>query len=300
MSKTKVLAFGETVGGSVSIVTRSIEKYLKDDFEFRYIDWHNWTLDQFRREYDWCDVVLTCLSSHALWFRFEPEFCQKIDFKKFLLMTHSTDEHATVRGVYNRLFSYGQACKCDFDMFPSDVTVHFMPNGVDPDNFLYRPRDGTLKTLGWVGRPSCHTKQPEWAKEISKITGIPLDLKGGDPVKPLSHISAWYQTVDLILVTAVPEWTSETGPLPPFEAIVSGIPAIGTPVGNFRDIPGPKFTTVEEAVAIVNDLRENPERMRAIALEQYNYVMSHNVSSVIADYWRKSLKAAHLRSSFQN
>lgn len=81
---------------------------------------------------------------------------------------------------------------------------------------------------------------------------------------------------------------------------MSGIPAIGTPVGNFRDVPGPKFTTVDEAVKLVNELREDPDRMKALALEQYNYVMKNYTFEVLADSWKTGFVKAILRSSFHN
>ena len=298
--KTRVLFFGDTSGGSVELVNKAIEKYLAKDFEFEYLNWHNYDLHEFARLYAWSDVVLTCLSAHNQIIEFVTKSHLTIDFRKCLLVTHDSNEH-TVVSEYNRLFSYAQVCACDKTMFPPDVTVHLMPNGVDPDNFVYRPRDGTLSKMGWVGRIDYSIKQPEWARLISVLSGLPLSIQSAcQPVKPASYMAEWYQTVDLLIVTAVPEWTSETGPLPPFEAIVSGIPAIGTPVGNFRDVPGPKFTTVDQAVKIVKELRENPDRMKVLALEQYKYVMAHNTYAVLADAWRSGINATRMRSSFQN
>jgi glycosyltransferase involved in cell wall biosynthesis len=177
-----------------------------------------------------------------------------------------------------------------------------MSNGVDHNDFTYTPRSGSLNTIGWCGRRCLPSKQVEWAEDISKRTGIPLDNLDASlsETRPKDFMRGWYQNIDLLIVTAIPVWNSETGPLPTFEAIVSGIPAIGTPVGNFRDVPGPKFTTVDEAVTLVNELRQTPDRMKALALEQYNYVMAHYTYEVIAKSWRVGIQDAILRSSFQN
>ena len=182
------------------------------------------------------------------------------------------------------------------------MKVHRMSNGVDQDDFTYTPRSGKLDTLGWCGRRSLKSKQVWWAEDISRRTGIPLDNLDASlsETRPKDFMRGWYQNIDLLIVTSIPVWDSETGPLPTFEAIVSGIPAIGTPVGNFRDVPGPKFNTIEEGVAIINELRQNPERMKALALEQYNYVMKNFTYEVIANSWRIGFNDAIMRSGVQN
>jgi len=297
MVKTKIAVFGEISGGSVYLVNKAIEKYLAEDFEFRYINWHAWSLQDLSEIYEWCDVFFSCLSAHDMILNSTKGLGPE---KPILLITHDPNEHTVVQ-EYSKRFSYAQTCLCDRSLFPKDTIVHLMMNGVDSDNFSYKPRDGTLKQMGWVGRLACEIKQPEWAKLISLVSRVPLVIRdGAQPVKPVSYMREWYQSVDLLIVTAVPEWTSETGPLPPFEAIVSGIPAIGTPVGNFRDVPGPKFTTIDEAVTIVKELCDNPETMKALALEQYRYVLTHNTYAILADSWRAGFNAALTRSSFQN
>ena len=100
------------------------------------------------------------------------------------------------------------------------------------------------------------------------------------------EVREWYHTVDLLLVTS----TLETGPLPAFEAIVSGIPVIGTSVGNFANIPGPKFTSIEEGIKMVNDLKSNPEKMIELAKEQYDYVMKNYTYVSFADKWREAIQ----------
>ena len=103
------------------------------------------------------------------------------------------------------------------------------------------------------------------------------------------EVRKWYSGIDLLLITSIPQAKHETGPLPAFEAIVSGVPVIGTAVGNFANIPGPKFTAIDEAVEIVNDLKSNPEKMKALAKEQYDYVMSNLTYASFAEKWREAL-----------
>jgi hypothetical protein len=171
--------------------------------------------------------------------------------------------------------------------FPETVTPFLMPNGVDPDEFRYIPKDGSLKKLGWCGAPHVASKQVEWAHEISNKTQIPLTI-----ASKLSYdeVREWYNTIDVLLITAVPIRYKETGPLPAFEAIVSGIPVIGTPVGNFYHIPGPKFTTVQEAVELIQHFKEHPQELVDLAKEQYDYVMNNFTYKVLAPQWKYALE----------
>jgi glycosyltransferase involved in cell wall biosynthesis len=95
-----------------------------------------------------------------------------------------------------------------------------------------------------------------------------------------------------LLITSGPEPYIETGPLPPFEAIASGIPVIGTNVGNFRKIPGPKFTTTDEAAAIIRVLKSDPAQVRSLAEEQYNWVVENWTYKTLASSWKHMFNVA--------
>ena len=60
-------------------------------------------------------------------------------------------------------------------------------------------------------------------------------------------------------------------------------------------VPGPKFDTVEEAIEIIADLRSDHEKVKALALEQYNFVIENYSYKVLAKEW-----LSVMRSSFQN
>jgi hypothetical protein len=92
-----------------------------------------------------------------------------------------------------------------------------------------------------------------------------------------------------MLVMSGPERWAETGPLTAFEAVACGAIVVGTNVGNSGFIPGPKFETVEEAIAIINDLKQHPEKVRELAKLQYEYVKANCSYDVIAPKWEKAL-----------
>jgi glycosyltransferase involved in cell wall biosynthesis len=110
-----------------------------------------------------------------------------------------------------------------------------------------------------------------------------------NPGVPEDEMDEWYRGVDILLVLSGPERWAETGPLVAFEAVACGVVVVGTRVGNSGFIPGPKFETVEEAIAIINDLKQHPEKVRELAKEQYEYVKANFSYDVIAPKWEKAL-----------
>ena len=268
---------------SVHRVILGVEKNLTTEFEFRYLDsGKSYSVAEFMQLYDWCDVVLTNLET----IRVLQTHFPSINFKKILFVSHGAIENEVVKD-YNPTSRYGMASECLTPLFPPNLNLYFTPNGVDPGIFKYKKRDGSLNTLGWGGCPNIPSKRVAWAHKISKATDIPLSIGYG---MSSEEIIDWYHIVDLLIVTAGPDVHSETGPLPAFEAIVSGVPVIGTCVGNFAKIPGPKFFNVDEAVSMIQYLKENPERMRDIAEEQYDYVMKHFTYESLAIHWKRALE----------
>lgn len=271
----KILVFSDPYW-SLGRVHRGVAKQLPQH-EFRYVDWN--IRNTFVSDFEWCDRCLTNLHCS----RFLKENYPTIDLNKCVFVAHGAGEHSPNHLTYDCKLTYGMTSDSVRHLFPPHIKkVFLMPNGVDEDDFTYKERDGIIRRLGWCGGEHVPSKQIEWARDISKRTNIPLDI-----ASQLSYddVAKWYHSVDILLVTAVPKAESETGPLPAFEAIVSGIPVIGTPVGNFRHIPGPKFASVEEGVALVNILHENPENMKKLAKLQYDYVINNFTYKVMANKW---------------
>jgi glycosyltransferase involved in cell wall biosynthesis len=187
-------------------------------------------------------------------------------------------------------------------MFPAGSKVFWTPNGVDPSMFDYKERDGELRKVGWCGAPRVWFKQIEWALKITDRCCIPFSIASSVPCEhnyqiwePLTYddVRKWYHEIDLLLITSIPDGISETGPLPAFEAIVSGVPVIGTPTGNFEKVPGPKFRTIDEGVEIVSRLRCNPDELKELAKQQYEYVMKHFTYDAFANKWRNAIEYVH-------
>jgi glycosyltransferase involved in cell wall biosynthesis len=281
----KVFAF-IGLNWSVHRVILGIEKQLPN-FEFRYLEsGSSYTYTEFIELYEWCDVVLTNLETIRM---IKACFYEdnRISPKKFLYISHGGVENKVVGDQYDERSTYGMTSDCLRPLFPSTLKLYVTPNGVDPSLFQYKKRDGTLNTLGWGGCPNIASKRVDWGHKIAKKTNLPLKIGYG---MTFEQIAEWYHTIDLLIVTAGPEIYSETGPLPAFEAIVCGVPVIGTTVGNFGKLPGPKFVTIEEAVSTIEFLKTDPTRLQQIADDQYEYVMKHFTYEKLAPLWKRALE----------
>lgn len=296
----KIGVFSDTEW-SMGRVHKDVAKHLPD-MEFKYIDWsHYWNQDTLNDLYNECDVVITNVAVMK-------DILHMINPKKTLFISHGFEEFHNQ--PLNSEYTYSMTSESIADIFPVGAKVFLTPNGVDPSQFNYRERDGILNNLGWCGNPHIWCKQSYWAIEISKQTNIPLQISSKVPCETdmskwsrmnYDEVREWYNNIDLLLITSIPSNPKhETGPLGAFEAVVSGIPVIGTPVGNFKNIPGPKFQTIEEAVSIINELKSHPDRLKTLAKEQYDYVMKHYTYESFIHKWREALEYVKSRSSFHN
>lgn len=286
----KVFVFADD-GWSIGRVHHDVANSLPD-IDFTFAHWRDFDYNAIVKSFNECDVCLTGILCVEFFKNTFPTF----DHKKCLFICHGLEFDVTKHPEYSGLI-YGMTSPSVRHYFPEKTKVFLTPNGVDPRNFTYKHRDGSLKKLGWCGAPRVESKQISWATEISKNTGIPLSISSKVPCEtnisiwePLnySEIREWYGTIDLLIISAKTSMGSETGPLPAFESIVSGVPVIGTPVGNFANVPGPKFSNIQEGIEIVNSL--TPEKMKALAKEQYDYVIANYTYDSFADKWREAIQ----------
>jgi len=282
----KVFIFSDTKW-SMGRVYTDVIRHLGPGYETRITDWACYDWQTFMNDYAWCDVCITNLMSVNL-FR---QYLGDSGLSKTIFLTHGFEEG----GCEDTSLTYGITSDCLRHVFPENAKVHLMPNGVDHTQFSFVQRDGTIRSVGWCGAPRVWWKQFTWAEEIAKGADLPLSVAANPPFTtpaewmPMSYdeVRQWYTTIDVLLITSVPEARIETGPLPAFEAIVSGVLVLGTPVGNFRHVPGPKIHSVEEGIQLLKSLV--PEEVRRIAAEQYDYVLKNFTYSVLIDSWRKAI-----------
>lgn len=279
---------------AIGRIHRDIEKYLCDEFEFIYYDWSNTYSLNFNNVFESVDLVVSMYMGQKYFDNYNP----LLNKKKCMFISYGFEEMHITNPSPSSI--YGMASRSIEHLFPCNLNPFFVPICVELDNFNHKEHSGSTNVVGWCGAPRVWFKQFHWAREIAKQFGTELQVSSKTQFedlndwRPLSadELKVWYSKLDILLITSIPNGQSETGPLPAFEAIASGVVVIGTAVGNFKEIPGPKFSTIEEAVQILNELKNDPERVKQIANEQYNCIVNKWNYKVVSDQWKEMFRAA--------
>lgn len=264
---------------AVGTTFKSIERYLTDEFQFILYDWTFITTDEMKLviseiKYDvfftntYCIPIFTGIRNTLFICHGYPDL---VDVKSFPEDAHYGITSATI--------------KCKLPPLP----LWLMPNGVELDDYAGPPRKNfALRRIGWCGGPYVPTKRIDWFHHIAVQAGLfpmfALQI-------PQEKMADWYRSIDMLIVTSGPEEWCETGPLPPFEAIAAGTPVITTMVGNAQHLPGPKFSSIVEAVAILLELKQNPAALEALAAEQYACVKANWSYRTLSEKWRTAFRA---------
>jgi len=279
--KKKILVYCDT-HWAIGRIYRDVEIYLKNDFEFTYYDWANHNVEHIKSLIPNFDIFITNLVN----IRFFIHDIHEIDLKKMIFSCHGYTELDHYKNFeFPEQYSYSIVSNSILELLPDNIknNAFHTYNGVELSNFNYIKRSGILEKIGWCGASHVLWKRSSWAVEISTKTKLPLTFATNLPYDKLKE---WYNKIDILLINPGPECWKETGPLPAFEAIASGVLVIGTKVGNFAEIPGPKYETIEEAVIIIEDLKKNPEKVKQISEQQYECVKQKWCYEVLSKQWK--------------
>lgn len=289
MTKPKILVYCDT-NWSLGRVNRSIEKWLKDEFDFSFYDWSQHSPEYIFEIINDYDIILTNL--YIINFDCIKDKC----LKKFIFICHGYPEIKDINFDYPLDTLYSVTSKQIVSLFPEHIKsrLFYTLNGVEPEDFTFIQRSGNIQKIGWCGGTHVESKRAFWTEEIANKCELDYEIQTN---LSYDEIRDWYNTIDILLVNAGPESWAESGPLPPFEAIVSGVLVIGTRVGNFMEIPGPKYDTIDEAISIVNELKNDPKRVLDIMKQQYDYVIKYWTYEKIIDSWRTIFHASLVLSS---
>jgi hypothetical protein len=264
-----------------------------NEYTFKFYNQGSFYYEAFLNDAKSSDIIMTTLNNYIY---ITSLFKTPEEQTKIVIIAHGINEINNVRAhpqfkEFSKYITYGVT---------SDVLVPYHPikpfvclNGVNPSLFNYRERSGNVTTLGWCGAYEIKIKRFEWSLSISKKTGLSLSIASG---LSFDAVRKWYDSIDILLITSGPDISEETGPLPAFEAIACGVLVIGTSVGNFSQIPGPKFSTIEDAIICINSLKNDPEYVCALAKEQYIYVMNYFSTKTTSKAWKKMFEHALTRS----
>lgn len=270
---------------SIGRVHQDIADALVGEYEFVFHYDARHYRDKMLADFERCDVFLTTPNLFA---GLVDSTLKGRNLRKVLFIAHYAHDWTFLKeSPFLNEPTYCTISEAVTESFPAPC--HWTPSGINPSLFDYRPRSGKIRTMGWSGNLAWTSKRVDWSYQIANGAELIASLTVRTPY---AEMREWYQTIDVFVVTAGPGVDCETGPLPPFEAVLSGVPVIGTAVGNFRLLPGPKLTTIAEAVAILKDLKANPDRAVALAKEQYDAVMSNWTIQAVLPKWREALDAA--------
>jgi len=282
MKKILVLA---DMGWSIERVHRDVAAELGDHYEFTFRNAASFEFETVFNEFQASDLCLTTLAIHdGIIETFN--LTQEHDLRKLVTVAHGFGE-ILKKDTWSKFITYGAVSDVLVPFFP--VLTHVVPNGVSPSFFERKELTGKVKLLGWCGAMYIPVKRAGWPTEIARKSHLAISIA---EKLTFEDVQKWYHTIDILLVTSGPEPHVETGPLPPFEAVLSGVPVIGTKVGNFRKMPGPKFSTTDEAAVILEELKSDPERVKNLAAEQYTWVMEHWTYETHAAAWKQMFDAA--------
>jgi glycosyltransferase involved in cell wall biosynthesis len=155
------------------------------------------------------------------------------------------------------------------------------------DSTLFYPtrKITNIKRVGLNGVPFVNSgwdevKRPHMLVEISHgINGEPVFIHGKD----LSEGHKMYDEIDMYICTS----TNDRGPSGIAEAAFCKIPVLSTKTGfalKFKSIK--TFDTADEAIQIINDFNQNPEKLNAYIEEVYNELTENlNWECINRKYW---------------
>lgn len=168
------------------------------------------------------------------------------------------------------------------DMYNIDATL--IKAGKPTSDFAPFKKVNKIKTLGLNGNPSigeawCQIKRPDMFKEIAEKA----NCKHAFIFNSTEKDNKIYKDIDMYVCTS----TSESGPAGIMECALSKIPVISTLTGHAKNIKSIKtFTTVDEAVKIINELNSSPQLLNDYIEEVYNEVIKeYDWSTVAPKYW---------------
>jgi len=280
----KILIYGE-ITWSVGKVHKSISEYLKNDFEFTFYDWSKiYPIDLIPILINY-DIVLTNLVTLNIFKRYVSSL------KNFIFIAHGYPDVIGYKNDFNlkledfsteSLFAVtSNSIKC---LFPKEIILKNLFNGVDLKKYDRQQSNTVIKKIGWCGAPEIISKRVDWIFEITNKSDTLLSIASTIPTDQLYQ---WYKNIDVLVITAGPDEWMETGPLPAFEAIATGKLVIGTKVGNFAKFPGPKFSTMEEAIFLIKYLQIHSDEVEQIIKEQYKYLKENFSYEILHLQWKE-------------
>lgn len=275
----KILVYCDT-NWSIGRIYKDLNKYLENDFLITYYDWANYSPSFILQLLDNFDIFITNLVNIKYFINVPPE-----KLKKMIFSCHGFVEFNPLKNFnFPKEPIYSIVSKSIETFFPENMrkNLYHTYNGVELSQFNYIKRNNKITNVGWCGAPHVDWKRSNWCETICEKTNLKLLIASK---LTYDELKEWYNNIDILLINSGPNYWQETGPLPAFEAIASGVLVIGTSVGNFAEIPGPKYSSIEEAINIIEELKNNPDKVNKISEEQYECVKKNWSYDILHKQW---------------
>ena len=275
----KILVYCDT-NWAIGRIYKDLNKYLEKEFILSYYDWAVYHPNLILEMLDNFDIFITNLVNIKYFINVPPE-----KLKKMIFSCHGYIEFNPLNNFnFPKEPIYSIVSKSVETLFPENMRQNLIHtyNGVELSQFNYIKRNGTIKNVGWCGAPHVAYKRSNWCQPICEKTNLELSIASKLTYEELKE---WYNNIDILLINSGPNYWQETGPLPAFEAIASGVLVIGTSVGNFAEIPGPKYSSIEEAINIIEELKNDQDKVNKISEEQYECVKKNWCYDILHKQW---------------
>lgn len=258
-------------GGAIERLHKNVAVHISAHFTLKFYESSNFDEQKFAKEFHLADLCLTT----GRWLDTLTNSCKLSapEFqKKIVAVCH---DRADIPQTWSPDITYGATADDLLQLMPAGSQLAFA--GVAPLRISRKQPSGKIETLGWFG------KESDLALSVSQASGIPLSVSDAES---FPQVQEWYRSIDVLLFAEGPEVRA-------FEAIACGVMVIGT-----NQVPGPKFSTIEEAAQILRELAGSPERTKDLAMAQYKWLVSNRAINVLSKSWTSMLEAAVAKRPF--
>lgn len=269
-----------------------VRKNLRElGYDARIFNWESGS--EVKKGLEWCDMFITEVSSFNSFpkeYRHKGMFCWRAvaNIEEDPLSKSQRVKHFTTLIDVDKQFERNFFATTDHiaDSVESyyGIRPRLMPSGADADYWEKR-EIRSIKKLGHVAaknpsRSYTLVKRPDMFRQIADKADLDRITLNG---RSMLCGTAMYRDADAIICTS----TTEGHPMAVLECTMAKIPYISTNVGIVHEFPSIRtFETVEEAVAIIKDFNENPEKLKKYVDDVYNEVISkRNWSDIIDKYY---------------
>ncbi len=241
------------------------------------------------------DIIITIPDIYELFVEATPEQILNLNKKCIPIYHHYPLTpfhcflHRFIHGFWETPLGYiNHEIGKEIDKLIKKYEKIYLPIGVNSNKFYQTRKISKIKKIGFVGRLSnlnnpnadcwCSNKRPDMFIDIANKSGLDyVSLSDRDNNYKL------YDDIDLVICTSI----QEGNPMGLLESTACKIPFISTPCGIVNEYNNIKtFNTVDEAVAIINELNSSKEILEKYIFDVYHELFpGRDWHTIIPKYW---------------